>query len=497
MFDAQTESVKQANEDSLIAINNVNGVGVGLKWVNGVPTNQPAILVFVEEKMTEDGVISKFDASQVVPTEIDGIPTDVIEVGKIEKQSFKGKVRPIKPGYSTGHPAITAGTIGGVFIDKDGDPVVLSNNHVFANENKCKIGDLIYQPGPMDAKQIDFNRSDWSDPLPALPYYATLKAFSNLSTSGINHQDSAIAVIHDKLIKAGLVDPIYPSINQPLRGFGSPQVGMQVQKCGRTTGYTTGRIMALNASFTVNYGIGNIKFNNCVVCSGMSAGGDSGSIISDMNMNAVALLFAGSPKVTIATPIGTIVNEYGLKLWNAPAVMPSMELDDGKWIISTTHGKINHGKDSIAIECPSNGYCLMQRPLGAFSSVSVVVNTGTDKGASWGPGISIQFPNGYLKLNLRHGGSFGGIINGNEVLNIGKTQPNTEYRLRIKKVSNSYIGEILEGNRWYTVIQVPVSVLGPTATNLLVGKTNFQGGLGDHTELGTSGICSFRDLDVV
>ena len=493
---AHIESVKEQNQESLEAITNVNGVGLGVKWVNGIPTNTPAILVFVEEKMPEDGVITKFDASQVVPAEIEGIPTDVIEVGKIEKQGFTSRIRPIRPGYSTGHQAITAGTIGGFFIDKDGTPVALSNNHVFANENKSAVGDLIYQPGPMDAKGVDYKRNDWNDPVMDLPYYGTLKSFVPLDRSKTNLQDTAIVAIHDKIVKTGLIDPSYPNINQPLRGFADPVVNMQVQKCGRTTGYTTGRIMALNASFTVGYGIGNIKFGNCVVCSGMSAGGDSGSIISDMNMNAVALLFAGSPKVTIATPIGTVVNQYGLRLWDMASTSPSMELDDGKWQIVTNKGNIRPGNDSITVTAPANSYCFMQRSLSSFTSVSVAVNTGSDMGATWGPGITLVFPNGYLKLNLRQGGCFAGTINGSEVLNIGKTAPNTEYRLRIKKAGGCYVAEVNESNRWLTVLQVPVSVLGTSATTLRVGKTNTSGDVGDYQDLGAVGTCTFRDLDV-
>ena len=35
---AHIESVKEQNQESLEAITNVNGVGLGVKWVNGIPT---------------------------------------------------------------------------------------------------------------------------------------------------------------------------------------------------------------------------------------------------------------------------------------------------------------------------------------------------------------------------------------------------------------------------------------------------------------------------
>ena len=123
----QELAIKQLHEKALMKKNGVVGTGVGEKWVQGKPTGQSAILVFVQRKFSQRGVISKFSAKDMVPTEIDGIPTDVIEVGIIKKQSgFRAKVRPIKPGYSIGHGNITAGTTGGIFTDKDGDAVFIA-----------------------------------------------------------------------------------------------------------------------------------------------------------------------------------------------------------------------------------------------------------------------------------------------------------------------------------------------------------------------------------
>ena len=484
--------VKQTHEESLSKKQNVNGVGVGVKWVDGKPTDQAAIIIFVEKKLNKKGIIRKYSSEELIPDEIDGIPTDVIEVGKIQKQNFKARVRPVKPGYSCGHQSITAGTIGGLFIDRDGDPVILSNNHVLSCENNAKIGDIICQPGPSDSNNINF--IGWDQPAAQLPYIGTLKKFVELNRQG-NTQDSAIALIHDKFIQSGMVDPFYPVINKSLTGFDSPKVNMQVQKMGRTTGYTTGRIIALNSSFTISYDFGDAKFNDCVVCTSMSKGGDSGSIIFDMNMKAVSLLFAGSPKVTIGTPIQPVVDYYGLSLWNSVPV-PSMELDDGQWTLSRSMGTITPGPDSIKIVSPSNCYCFFQRTLPSFSEVKVTVNTGTDKGATWGPGVSIVWPNGIMKINLRYKGSFAGVLNGVENLNIGKAESNKEYTLRFRKTNTSYIGEVQDNNKWYTVIEVPISLFPTSPLYLVIGKTNEIGYAGDHATIGEIGECTFRDLNV-
>ena len=110
---------KQAATKKLMKIPTVVGTAVGEKFVNGLPTGEPAVLVFVQKKMTEKGLLRKFSANEIVPQEIDAVPTDVIEVGKIVKQSsLKTKVRPLVPGFSVGHGDITAGTMGGFFLDE-------------------------------------------------------------------------------------------------------------------------------------------------------------------------------------------------------------------------------------------------------------------------------------------------------------------------------------------------------------------------------------------
>ena len=278
MVRKQTQKIQEDNTNRLLKQQGVKGTAVGEKWVDGKPTGQEAILIFVQKKFSARSIISpnmltKFTADDLIPEKINGIPTDVIEVGNIVKQSFQNKMRPIKPGYSVGHGKITAGTIGGIFNDKDGDPVILSNNHVLANENNANIGDLIYQPGPADSNQ---NQNDvgWQEPIAGLPYVGTLKKFMKINKTG-NLHDSAVAKIHPSVVNSGLVDDTYPQIGSRLTGFGDPTIGMQVQKCGRTTGYTTGRVLGINASFTIGYDFGSARFDQCVVLTTMSKGGDS------------------------------------------------------------------------------------------------------------------------------------------------------------------------------------------------------------------------------
>ncbi len=66
--------------------------------------------------------------------------------------------RPIELGVSGGninsflmhHTACTSGTLGSEVQDGNGKKFILSNNHVLADVNKAKRGDLIVQPGLAD-----------------------------------------------------------------------------------------------------------------------------------------------------------------------------------------------------------------------------------------------------------------------------------------------------------------------------------------------------------
>lgn len=493
------KEIQEANTNKLLKKQGVQGTALGEKWVNGKPTGEIAVIVFVQKKFSAKSIISpntltKFTANDLVPNQLDGIPTDVIEVGRITKQSFRTKIRPIKPGYSVGHGLITAGTIGGIFLDSQNDPVILSNNHVLADENKAKIGDLIYQPGPTDSKQ-DRRDIGWQEPIAGLPYIGNLKKFARMKKSNNTH-DSAIATIHPRLIQSGLLDDTYPKINSRLTGFGEATIGMQVQKCGRTTGYTTGRVLGINASFSVEYDFGIARFDKCIAISAMSKGGDSGSIIQDMSGKAIGLLFAGSQKVTIANPINIIKDYYGLKLYSGiDDKTTEIIKPNDNWIIRKDgESEIQTTESEIKLTSTANSFSCIERPISSFKTIKCTINTGTDSGATWGPGLSIHWPNGYLKVNLRSNGSFGGYVNGSYNINIGKVRPNTDYDIRIRLDKDTYIGEIKDNGRWYVVLEVPTKLFQGHPTLIRIGKTDINGQLTSHHIKGSAGEFIIKNI---
>jgi hypothetical protein len=91
-----------------------------------------------------------------------------------------------------------------------------------------------------------------------------------------------------------------------------------VQKSGRTTGYTTGRITDVDATVVIPYASGSAIQDDCIVTTSMAAPGDSGSLLVDMNGKAVGLLFGGSPGVSVFyNKIGNVLNSLNLEFMPA------------------------------------------------------------------------------------------------------------------------------------------------------------------------------------
>lgn len=308
---ARITEVQEKREAELLALENVVGVAAGLKMKAGKLTKTWSLTVLVERKLPK----TKVPKGQLVPGQVDDVPIDVVEVGRIEALAFTAHVRPLMPGYSIGHHNITAGTFGCLVRDlQTGDYLILSNNHVLANTNLGKPGDEILQPGPADFGVFPADGcatlerfepivlSPWRDPLP--PGYPP----------GYNLVDAAVArPAFSREAIASIIGIVIP------RGVDQVFIGDPVVKVGRTTQVTTGRVMNVNASVRVGYGdAGVARFRHQIITTNMAAGGDSGSLLMDSNLNAVGLLFAGSWAVTIHNHIADVETALGVRPLTAP-----------------------------------------------------------------------------------------------------------------------------------------------------------------------------------
>ncbi|MFD4876766.1 hypothetical protein ACFWOB_25885 [Streptomyces sp. NPDC058420] len=356
-------SRRQANSDFLrpqSPLANVVGFGHGVKWIDGQATGEAAVLVFVTQKVPE----SQLPERDVVPrTMDDGTPTDVVAVGHVaaqrqqqqrrtpvrsedrgasyrsdgsaseqlaglaqplleelgglgrfEPQLLKRRMRPARSGISIGNVRVTAGTLGSVVYDflpgASVDPpgpglgtpgrfYVLSNNHVLADCNRAQLGSPILQPGAYDGG------TDPDDRLAILDRFIPIQFAPQIPMERHNNVvDCALGAVD---FQDATREQHFSGAPRAWRRKANVSVGDLVKKTGRTTNISFGRIIATDATIDVGYGTaGTARFMDQVLTTCISAGGDSGSLVTSLDNVATGLLFAGSSVVTVANHIENV-----------------------------------------------------------------------------------------------------------------------------------------------------------------------------------------------
>lgn len=338
----------------------VLGVGLGVKWKNGVPTGEPALVVLVTHKVPK----AELPKTALIPTTLQGVQTDVLAIGHVfatddtdpeveddtdpeveddtdpeveddtdpeveddtdpeveavrkylrQRKHRSHRVRPVCGGLSVGYRDRTTGTIGACVYDllpgASFDPpqlgtgfpqkfYLLSNNHVLAYSNAGKLGGSILQPGAGDGGRLPKDRIGF------LRRYIPLELAPAIPLEQ-----------HNNLVDAALAEIPFHLAERRIKWLGELRgwrrkadvtVGTLVKKTGRTTKLTTGRIMVVNATLDINYRNGRkARFKEQILTTRMSAPGDSGSLVTTLDNVAVGLLFAGSTEVTVANQIENV-----------------------------------------------------------------------------------------------------------------------------------------------------------------------------------------------
>lgn len=299
--------VQERQTEKLLQIKGVTGTAIGAS-----DNGDPVIKVLVETQ----------EAARDVPANLEGVPVEVVVTGPIKPlwastPKAAAKVdrtsrfaRPVPIGVSTGNAGeCSAGTIG-CRVKKNGNVYVLSNNHVLARQNNAPKDSPVMQPGLYDTRCTVSGNNQ----------IGTLAEFKQIFFGGVdNTMDAALG----QTTSANL------GTATPSDGYGAPKstvvanaINQKVQKYGRTTGLTKGRVMAMNAIVNVGYTGGTARFINQVVVTpntgaGFIKAGDSGSLlVTDPGRNPTCLLFAGNSNGTIAigSPIGKILTEFGITI---------------------------------------------------------------------------------------------------------------------------------------------------------------------------------------
>jgi hypothetical protein len=282
---------------------NVVGAGFGFRSAQGQPTDVPALVIYVAKKVPPQFLPASRLLGQRFFAGRDSIDIDVLETGPIHPLAFTARERPAPSGISIGHPAITAGTLGCLVTDGLSNTFILSCNHVLANENAAAIGDAIIQPGAFDGG------SSPADNIARLTQFITINPTGNTVDCAIAQVDATVAAnVVDQmknnlmpvpnpnhpavgLVFAGgcnrtLMNPIQDVLSQLNVQFpagpgsvATAEVGMNVEKVGRTTEYTTSTITEIDVTVTISYDFGPATFDRQIATAWMSDGGDSGSIV--------------------------------------------------------------------------------------------------------------------------------------------------------------------------------------------------------------------------
>lgn len=331
--DREIWGVKERQKGHLLSKANVVGVGVGYKFRRGRRTESVCVVALVRVKRPRDQLAER----DLVPGRLEGVATDVVEVGELRPlQSPTDRWRPAPGGVSIGHPSITAGTLATVVQDRaSGRRLILSNNHVLADSNRGVPGDGVLQPGRADGGQPgrdEIARLERFVPISFALDAATCpvaRGVAGIATGiaraiGSKHQLVAIQVDENATneVDAAVASPLADDLVSDeilevgvVLGLGTrdPELGLSVVKSGRSTGRTAGEITILGATVDVNYGDSPLedriaRFEDQIVTTEMSEPGDSGSLLVDAaSHRAVGLLFAGSDRITLHNPIARVL----------------------------------------------------------------------------------------------------------------------------------------------------------------------------------------------
>jgi hypothetical protein len=286
---------------------NIFGVGASTKRVGEKLTEVPSVTLFVRKKRARQ----RLPKSEYIPKvlRLDSIEaeviTDIVEIGSAPT-AHAGKVRPLRPGCSGAHFLGEEGTLG-LLVRRTSrkEALVLSCSHVLARSGLANPNDVIEQP---------LGGAAVLDPVAKLT-----DVFSELSASGVNREDIALARI-DSTIE---FDPVPLSSNTAITSVSELRAdqftaGIPTRLLGQITPDARGATITSESSFLVRDlpGVGDVTFQGLVAYVTQCAGGDSGAVVvTEDGTTALGLHIGGTPTgLGVFLPLGPVFETHGLEL---------------------------------------------------------------------------------------------------------------------------------------------------------------------------------------
>ncbi|MDX6744158.1 hypothetical protein [Actinocorallia sp. A-T 12471] len=309
--------VLRRNRERLLAVPGAHHADVGYEYKAGDASGHLAIRVFVTDKRAE----SELPDAEILPTEIEGVPVDVIESAPLPHgdNPRDGRFEPLVGGVgiANANPRCDGfGTLGTVVHDAvTGLPLGLSNYHVLVQDVGTK-GDPIVQPSAgSKAANLVGTLERWDQTLDAAVF--TLTGARTFARGIVDHPGGA-------------------------QGIGNPLVGTPVTKSGRSTQTTFGIIDGVSDQKIT------IMPDKLRPSPGeISAPGDSGSVwLRVDDYAAVGLHFAGEdPRVRVDRAWAADMNAVARSLRIVVTMtMPSLPGAQGDTL---PPGGVLHGDDVI------------------------------------------------------------------------------------------------------------------------------------------------------
>lgn len=263
-----------------------------------------ALKVYVDEKRPLARLANAAPRRLRLPGVAEALEIDVEAIGALSAHGCAALRRPALAGCSVGVVGGEAGTLGCLVRDLDtGARLVLGAGHVLAPRGRSSVGAALRQPAPVDCGRA-------RDAIARVLRHTPLRRGAGYP----NRVDAAVAELHDP----SSVSRTMRVSGRRLVGVRAPKVGLRVEKVGRTSGRTRGKILDADASLRIRFSSASkparLGFRNLVLCEYMSRGGDSGAIAIDAHGRAVGLLIAGGRQVSVFCRIDRSLASLGVEL---------------------------------------------------------------------------------------------------------------------------------------------------------------------------------------